>query len=339
MNLSNLNRSESYDIENYYNGIYRKKIDDKYKYYYTKNNVEVSATDYERIYKLIIPPSWDNVWVSNDPKTAIQVIGIDSKKRKQYKYNNEHIKKSTSTKFNRLFNFIKKIPKLEKSIKKHMKLPKYEKNKIISTMLMIVKKLYLRVGKEEYAKHNKSYGISSLEKKHIKIKNDTFYLNFKGKSNQILKYKLKDKYLTNHIIELLKLKGDKIFQYVEDDKIKKISYVDLNKYVHKYMGPDFSVKDFRTYAANYYFIKSLIKITTENYPKNNVSIKKNIKKAVIQTAEYLHHTESISKKSYIMNFCVELYQTSPEFFVENKHLNINDIILKILSLKNDIINK
>jgi DNA topoisomerase-1 len=327
-----LSRPESYNIENYYNGIYRKIINNKFIYLYTKNNKEVSNEDYMRIKKLMIPPSWKDVWISNNPKTNIQVIGSDNSGKKQYKYNDEHIKKSNNQKFDRLFNFIKAMPTLEKNMKTHEKLSNYDKKKVIHTMLMIVKKLYMRVGKEEYARQNNSYGISSLEKKHIKIKNNKIKFKFKGKSKQILTYVLNDVKIAKHLKVLLKLDGDKLFQYIENDKIKKMSYMDLNEYMHEFMGSCFSVKDFRTYAANYYFIKSLIEETKMNYPSNNKIIKQNINNAIIKTAEYLRHTASISKKSYIMSFCVELYQTSPEFFIKNQDNDINDILLKIFSL-------
>jgi len=199
-------------------------------------------------------------------------------------------------------------------------------------MLIIIKELFLRVGKEEYAKHNESYGISSLKKKHIKLNNGIIQFKFKGKSNQMLEYSLKNKYVYDHIKKMLQLDGDKLFKYVDNDKIKKISYVDINKYIQKYMGKEFSAKDFRTYAANFYFIKMVLNNTRKNFPKNNKIIKNNLYDAIEKTAKYLRHTKFISKKSYIMDFCVELYQTNTEFFVKNKNEDPNDVLLKIFKM-------
>jgi DNA topoisomerase I len=339
-----LSRSESFDIENYYNGIYREKKYNKeknkdkekdnyyYEYYYTKNGNKIMNNDHNRILKLKIPPSWENVWVSNNENTNIQVIGLDNKKKKQYIYSDKHIEQSKNNKFKRIYNFTIALPLLEKNMKIHKKKHYYSKYSIIVTMLIIIKELFLRVGKEEYAKHNESYGISSLKKKHIKLNNGIIQFKFKGKSNQMLEYSLKNKYVYDHIKKMLQLDGDKLFKYVDNDKIKKISYVDINKYIQKYMGKEFSAKDFRTYAANFYFIKMVLNNTRKNFPKNNKIIKNNLYDAIEKTAKYLRHTKFISKKSYIMDFCVELYQTNTEFFVKNKNEDPNDVLLKIFKM-------
>jgi len=168
----------SYDEKNYESGIIRIPFNKDYKYYYVKTKHIVSKEDLERIKKLNIPPAWNNVWISSDKKSDIQVVGIDSKNRKQYKYNEAHIAAAEKQKFLRLYDFILSIPKLKKILTSHQKLHVYEKNRVIATMLYLVKELHFRVGKEQYAKENKSYGISSLKKTHIKITDNLVKFNF-----------------------------------------------------------------------------------------------------------------------------------------------------------------
>lgn len=318
----------SYDQKHWFEGI--NKINDKY--FYIDNKKEVSDNDLIRIKKLGIPPAWLNVWISRNPESPIQAIGTDKKGRKQYRYNQIHINKSQIEKFIRLYKFVKKIPKLDKILKEDNLLPFYQKNKIISIMLEIVRDYHLRVGKEIYVKQNKSFGIASLRKKHVKFINNIIYLKFKGKSNQKLHFTIRNPLYVNAITMLMKLDGDNLFQYIsyenEIPHILTISDNDLNKYIKKNMGKEFTIKDFRTYGANLYFIKALISETKKKSPKNRTIIKKNIINAFKSTAKQLRHNGAVSKKSYVMSFAVELYQNNPELFKNNP----NKLLIKILKL-------
>ncbi len=326
-------REDSYDIRNYKDGIFRKKINDKFIYYYIKNNKEISSKDLIRIKKLGIPPAWENLWVSIDSKSKIQAVGIDSKGRKQYRYHTDYIEIAEKKKFVRLLDFIKSLPNLENYIKIHSKLNIYDKLKVITTMLKIVKLTYMRVGKEQYARENKSYGISSLKKSHMKINGEIINFNFKGKSNQRLNYVLINDDIKSHLKILEKLEGEKLFQFIDvDNKIKKITDKDLNEYIQNFMGKDFTIKDFRTYAANYHFINFLLYETKKKLPSNDKIKKKNILNSLKKTAKFLKHTKAISKKSYVMNFITEFYMDNSDFFISRKDDSPNEILLELLKL-------
>jgi len=320
---------QSYDEKHYETGIIRTLTGKDYNYYYVKNNKLISKVNLERILKLKLPPNWNNVWISGDPDSDIQAVGVDAKKRKQYKYHEKHALIAEKQKFMRLESFIKHIPKINKIIALHSTLNVYDKNHVIASILRLVQELHLRVGKEQYAKQNKSYGASSLKKTHVKITGDTLRFHFKGKSNQILSYTLHDQALADHLTMLLKLDGEKLFQYIDaDNKIKKINDLDINEYIQKYMGKEFSIKDFRTHAANFYFVKALLNETR----KDGNNIKKNIINAINVAAKALSHTKSIAKKAYIMGFCIDLYLTQPEFFISRKYHSVNNVLLEILKL-------
>lgn len=328
-------RTESYDVRNYEKGIIRINLgNNKFEYCYVSDNKPISKADLERIYNLRIPPIWDNVWISSDKNSSIQVVGVDSKGRKQYLYHKTHIEESEKNKFLRLFDFIKAIPKLEKSMDEDSQIKNpYDINRVITTMLFLVKFLHIRVGKEQYARHNKSYGITSLKKSHVKLDGDYIKLRFKGKSNKRLSFNLYHPELKKHIKLLLKLEGDKLFQYInQDNKIFKVNDTDLNNYIKKNMGSKFTAKDFRTYAANIHFIQALLNETKKRTPKNEKVIKKNLLRALKTTAHYLRHTKAISKKSYVMNFCIELYTTNPEYFIKRKYDDPNHVLLDLLKM-------
>ena len=170
--------------------------------------------------------------------------------------------------------------------KKHI----YSKERVIVTMLYIVKAVHMRVGKECYAKCNKSYGISSLKKKHSSFKNERLVFKFKGKSNKRLYYSIKNKNIINHVKILLKLEGEKLFQYIDfKNKIRKVNDKDLNNYIQTNMGKNFTIKDFRTYASNHYFIKSLLSETKKRKPKN---------KKIIKEYKKCFYKNSILSKTY-----------------------------------------
>jgi DNA topoisomerase IB len=173
----NISRTPAYDDVSKKNktGIYRVKYLDendkdkkgepkiKFKYYYAKNDKLVSLEDQKRIDSLGLAPSYEDVWVSSDSKSKIQATGMDIKGRKQYRYNKEHILNAEKEKFLKLYKFIKNMPKFEEIMEKDLNKPLYSKDRTTSVMFYIIKELNIRVGKEVYARTNKSYGITSLK--------------------------------------------------------------------------------------------------------------------------------------------------------------------------------
>jgi DNA topoisomerase-1 len=300
--------------------------------YYYSTGKDVSKEDQDRINKLGIAPAYENVWVSEDKESKIQATGIDAKGRKQYRYLTSFILKKQKMKFLRLFMFIKALPRLNKQLNIHKNEPNFSKFKVMSVIFEVIKKLHMRVGKDCYAKMNKSFGVTSLKKSHVKIVGDSITFNFKAKSNKRVSYILKDKFILNQIIALMELEGERLFQYVndKDGKIYKITYMHLNKYLQKFMGKDFSCKDFRTYASNRYFVKYLLDITKKRNPKNKTVINKNIREARDKTAKKLRHTKSIAKKSYILNFIMDKYVEDPDYFVKNRDRNPIKLLVELL---------
>ncbi len=328
-------------------GIYRVKYEDKndldkkgnpkvkFNYFYIIDNRPVSPEEQIRINKLGLAPAYTDVWVSEDPNSKIQATGIDAKGRKQYRYTQSHVSKATTEKFLRLYKFIKNIHKLDDAIEKDITGPLYSKNRTISIMLNIIKELNMRVGKECYAKTNKSYGITSMKKSHVKIDNEKMIakFNFKAKSNKQVQYTLDNPDIVKELILLMDLQGEKLFQYKSDNEnIIRVSDVDLNQYIQDNMGKDFSCKDFRTYAANFYFIKALLKETKNRNPVNQKIAKKNLSLAQENTAFYLRHTKSISKKSYTMDLIRDMYMNDSDFFIQNKNKKPLTVLIDLLKI-------
>lgn len=293
-------------------GIKRVKVDSGFKFYYIDTDEPISVEQELRIKKLGIPPAWINVIINENPLINLQATGYDAKGRKQYIYSQVHRDKVSVEKFDRLIKFIEKLPILEDQMLSDQFLDVYDENRVISTMIGIVLAYNMRVGKEVYAKENDSYGITSLRKKHVTFKKDSVIFSFKGKSNQMLKYEITNPLYVYNVRELMKLPGDYVFQYKNGNRISHVTDRDLNGYIQKYMGGQFFIKDFRTYGANLNFLEELVSI--KKLPKNKKETEQNIKQAVNSSAEKLKHTNSISKKSYVGNFFIDLYRSSPELF-------------------------
>ena len=338
---------QSYDEKNYEKGILRKKdklIDKEknlysYKYIDAKDNKEIKdEKTLERIRKLRIPPKWNYVWISKDPNTEIQVIGHDDRGKKQYLYTTEHKINATNKKFENLSLLVSLIPKLNKVLEEDSKLGDYDKDKILSTITRIILITGIRAGKEFHVTRNKSYGITSSRKKHIKFNDDKkeVILKFKGKSNVIHTHKINNEYIYNHLKKIYNLKlsndeDDKLFLYYDkqNKEVKKLDEFDLNNYLHGKIHPNIVIKDLRTYVVNYLLISSLLKNTTLKITKQSkAKLKKFIKQEIEKVADYIQHTPSICKNSYIYPPIIDKFLNEPSYFL-NKKENTYEILKKL----------
>jgi DNA topoisomerase-1 len=266
-------------------GIYKK---DNVFYYHT-NNKCVNKQDLERVSKFVVPPAWTSVWYASNPKSHVQVYGTDGAGKKQYILSESWINKTNSKKFSRLKSFIEKIDSFKKLIKKCETTTELVFNLLIDT--------HVRVGNEKYAKHHKSYGLTTLRKKHLVQKGNDMFFIFIGKSGVKQNIKIPEKYHKN-LIKLNEKPGKILFDVNSDT---------LNKYIKEHMGESFTCKDFRTYSANILFIQSFLKNCKEPINKKTIVLN-----SLKESAELLGHTKSICKKSYVshnlINYCLDHFE-------------------------------
>ncbi len=325
----------SYDEKNYENGILRKGTKDNFKYYYIKNNKEVTKKDLERINALKIPPMWDYCWISADPNSEIQVIGHDSVGRKQYLYTQAFKDKMVSKRFNNLKLFVELLPQTISILNKHQSIKQpLDKNKVLSTITKIILLTGIRAGKEFYVRTNKSYGITSLRKKHVKLTPpNKITFTFIGKRGIHHTHKITNQDIYNELYILLDRNKtfDKLFVYEdkEDNKLIKIDEFVLNDYLHEYIHPDIVIKDLRTYVVNYSLISNLLKsCKVKEYTEKE--LKKIVKQAIKDTAEFIQHTPAICKKSYVNPIIINKFMTNYSYFYKNKTKDPYDLLKEIL---------
>ena len=281
-------------------GIYKKGNS-----FYKDNKIVTDNTVLNRLKSFRVPPAWKNVWYASNPKSHVQVHGVDQGGKKQYILSEKWVNNARYNKYLRMKSFMKDIVSFKKKIKLENNVLDY--NNLIKLLFNLLMDIHLRVGNEKYAEHNGSYGLTTLRQKHYT--NGTFV--FTGKSGIDHEVSLPENY--HSFLKKLKLpdKNAPLFWYPSENKIKTISSEELNIFLKKNMGKDYTCKDFRTYSANVVFIKSFLK----NKNKNE-SVKKIILKSIDESAKELGHSRSISRKSYIsdslLNYCLDSFQAASE---------------------------
>lgn len=272
---------------------------------YTNDNLKCNPREIERIKKLGIPPNWKNVSISNSELSHLQATGVDDKGRTQYIYHPMWVLLTSSEKYSRMGLFSKKIELFEAKIKSDLNQEDDPKSKEIAIMFRILQKTYIRVGNDCYAKDNGTYGLTSLEKRHILFKsNGAIELDFIGKKGVHQLTSFKDPHCLNYLKLVLSKLGP-------NDNVFNISPVVLNTYLQNTMGGDFTCKDFRTYGSNILFLTLLGKL---DIPSTIKQIKDNLKLTYDRVATKLGHTRAISKKSYVMSVIPDQYLLNPTQF-------------------------
>ena len=271
----------------------------------------------ERIKSLKIPPAYTNVLISNNPQSKIQSIGVDTKKRKQYTYHPDHLEQQSKLKFNDLIVFGKKIKRIRKDIyanivKCHSN-PRllYEKNCVISIVLYLIDFCNFRVGNEKYKKLYNSFGVTTLNSRHFKFNKNHTTIEFIGKKGVLNKNKVTNSNMCVLLKALCNNKDEYVFYYLDNKNNKyRITEKHINDFLKKY-NDGLTVKMFRTWNANYMLLKELLNLGLPDTPSK---ANKNIRIAIKKAAKQMHHSSTVSKKSYMNSEIVELYLKNPKKF-------------------------
>src|SRR6478736_2115548 len=203
-----------------------------------------------RIKRLAIPPAWTEVWICPSPNGHIQATGRDGRGRKQYRYHERWREVRDENKFGRLGQFAKALPKIRRRVAQDLKLPGLPRQKVLATIVRLLEQTFIRVGNEEYARDNKSFGLTTLKNRHVTVKGAKLRFRFRGKSGRHHEVDVTDRHIAKIISKLQDLPGQDLFQYVDDDgKVGDISSQDVNEYLRESAGEDFTAKDFRTWGG------------------------------------------------------------------------------------------
>jgi DNA topoisomerase-1 len=251
----------------------------------------------ERIRKLAIPPAWSDVWICPRPNGHIQATGRDARGRKQYKYHPQFREVRESTKYEHMMEFAQTLPGIRERIAGHMALRGLPRQKVLATVVHLLETTLIRVGNDDYARTNKSYGLTTLRNPHVKVEGSELRFQFKGKSGKSWKLQLKDRRVARIVKACQELPGQDLFQYVDDEgEVKHVTSADVNDYLREITGRDITAKDFRTWAGT---VLAALALREFEAFDSEAGAKKNLRSAVESVASRLGNTPTICRKCYI----------------------------------------
>lgn len=287
-------------------GFWRQKIGKKFTYYDEEGKKITDKNILERIDSLAIPPAWKNVWICKFSNGHLQATGIDEKNRKQYLYHPDWIKITQENKFSKMTDFGLSLPKIRRIIGGFMKADSLDKKRIIATIVWLLEHTFIRIGNEEYAQTNNSFGLTTLRNKHVKKHGSDIILSFKGKSGVHNTLIVSNPMVVKTIKRCVELPGYELFQYVDDVGDRHVvDSEDVNMFLKEVAGDDFTAKDFRTWGATNLSADIFYKIGHANDPK---ILKKNITHTVRTVANHLNNTVSVCRNYYIHPTVIKTYE-------------------------------
>jgi len=277
------------------------------EFIYTKDNKVIDdANVKERIEKLVIPPAWENVWISPTANGHIQATGRDEKGRKQYIYHEDWNKLMQQNKFNKMIFFGDVLPSIRREITAGMQERGLTQKKIISTIIWLLGKTYIRIGNEEYAKENQSYGLTTMRMKHVDVTGDTVRFEFKGKSGKFHSVEVENPRVAKTIKKLEDLPGYELFQYVDEEGERHtVASDDINDYLQKLTGEDISAKDFRTWGGTVFAAENLYNEGVFESKKEELE---KISLAVKLVSKHLGNTTKVCRAYYIHPAVISAYE-------------------------------
>lgn len=268
--------------------------------YQDKNQNTITDKNFVQYIKsLVIPPAWTNVEINSSPRAKICATGYDLKGRKQYLYNAKFRAKQEAYKFDHLLEFGNQVHAMRQTTSLHLRKRKLDREKVLATMLKLIETAYFRPGNELYTKQNKSFGLTTLQKKHLTAKGDHLTFEYLGKSGKMQQKQIANRSLAKIVKQLSEIPGKEIFKFIdENDNIRNVKPKHLNQYIHEVMGNGFSAKNFRTWGGSVMASQYLDEVGIVE-GKNQKILKRNIKEAVTSVSEKLGNTPAIARKSYI----------------------------------------
>jgi DNA topoisomerase-1 len=286
-------------------GIRRKKSGRSFRYVDPAGKPVTAPEQIARIRKLAIPPAYTDVWICPDPRGHIQATGRDARGRKQYRYHPRWREIRDETKFTRLLAFAEVLPRVRDAVDADLALPGLPKKKVLATVVRLLEWTCIRVGNEEYARSNKSFGLTTLKDQHVEVSGSRIRFEFRGKSGKTHVCDVSDRRLARIVDRCQAIPGQELFQFIDEDgKRQSINSEDVNGYIREIAGADFSAKDFRTWTGTMLAAAAL----RERGPARTVKeAKSSFLRAIDRVSDQLNNTRAVCRKYYIHPALFESY--------------------------------
>ncbi|MGI6850859.1 DNA topoisomerase IB [Mesorhizobium sp. 1B3] len=278
-------------------GIRRRKSGKGFRYLRPDGSAVKDEATLRRIRALAIPPAWADVWICPKANGHIQATGRDAKQRKQYKYHPQFREVRESVKFEHIMEFARLLPVIRAKVSEHMSLRGLPREKVLATTVHLLETTLIRVGNDDYAKQNKSYGLTTLKDPHVKIDGAELRFQFKGKSGKTWRLQVKDRRVAKIVKACQDLPGQELLQYIDEDgQQRDVTSSDINNYLREITGKDFTAKDFRTWAGT---VLAALALSEFEAFDSQARAKKNVRSAIERVSSRLGNTPTICRKCYV----------------------------------------
>jgi DNA topoisomerase-1 len=258
-----------------------------------------------RVRALAVPPAYEDVWICPLENGHLQATGRDARGRKQYRYHPAWALQQGQTKFERLREFGEALPALRRRVRRDLGQGGLPRDKVLATLVRLLDTTYLRIGNDEYARENGSYGLTTLRCRHAAVRGSRLQFNFRGKSGIRHRIELRDETLARIVRRCQNLPGQDLFQYVDEDgEPHRVGSSDVNAYLREATGGDFTAKDFRTWHASALALERLL---AEEAPRGKRDAQQRIKAVIADVAARLGHTVTVCRKSYVHTAVLERF--------------------------------
>ena len=286
-------------------GYRREKRGDRFVYRDHRGRVIRDADERRRIDALAIPPAWTDVWIAPEPDAHVQATGRDARGRKQYRYHPRWRSVRDETKYHRMLAFAAALPGIRKRVEADLARPGLPREKVLAAVVRLLETTLIRVGNDEYARTNGSFGLTTMLDRHVAIGASKLYFEFRGKSGIKHRVNVDDRRLARIVRRCRDLPGQVLFQYVDENGgVRDVDSSDVNAYLRDAAGCDFTAKDFRTWAGTVLAALALREFQSFD---SRTQAKKNVVRAIETVAERLGNTPTVCRKCYVHPDVIDAY--------------------------------
>jgi DNA topoisomerase I len=286
-------------------GIRRIRAGRGFRYVKADGSRVADPNEIARIKRLAIPPAWGDVWICPDSRGHLQATGRDARGRKQYRYHSDWRSKRDEVKYDRLLEFARALPRIRRRVRRDLALEGLPREKVLAAVVRLLETTLLRVGNTEYARTNKSFGLTTLRSGHAQVGTSKIRLRFTGKSGKVAEVTLENRRLARVIGRLQDLPGQELFQYIGDDgKPHAIGSDEVNAYLQEITGADFTAKDFRTWAGS---VRAAAALRASEAPQGDAQARRNVVRAIELVSHELGNTPAVSRNAYVHPSIIEAY--------------------------------
>jgi DNA topoisomerase-1 len=311
-------------------GFSRRRAGDKFKYIGTDGRRITDKKVLERVRKLAVPPAYSDVWICPAPNGHLQATGRDAKGRKQYRYHEKFREVRDGTKYGHMLEFAAALPAIRSRISHDMAARRLSRETVLATIVHLLETTMIRVGNEDYAKQNQSYGLTTLANRHVEVAGTEVKFSFKGKSGKQWRLTVKDRRVAKVIRQSQDLPGEHLFQYLDEDgEQRDITSGDVNTYLKEISGRNITAKDFRTWTGT---VLAAMALTELQQFDSQTAAKRNIRNAIERVAARLGNTVTICRKCYVHPEILDSYLTK-ELVLETRKEIVHALADDIASLR------